>query len=41
MTDLVAEVAEQRAVRLGHRDAQLLAVDVVALGQIKGYDAVG
>ena len=38
--DLVAEVSEQRAVRLGHRDAQLLAVHVVALGEVQRDDAV-
>ena len=38
--DLVAEVPEQRAVRLVHRDAQLLAVHVVALGEIEGDHAV-
>ena len=40
MPDLVAEVPEQRAVRLGHRDPQLLAVHVVALGEVEGDDAV-
>ena len=40
VTDLVAEVAEQRAVRLVHRDAQLLAVHVVTLGKIQGDHAV-
>ena len=35
MADLVAEMPEQRAVRLVHRFAQLCAVDVVALGQIQ------
>ena len=40
MPDLVAEVAEQRAVRLVHRHPQLLAVHVVALGQVQGDDAV-
>jgi hypothetical protein len=38
--DLVAEMAEQRAVRLGHRDPQLLAVHVVALGEIQCDDTV-
>ena len=37
--DLVAEVPEHGAVRLVHRLAQLLAVGVVALGQIEGDHA--
>ena len=40
MPDLVAEVAEQRAVGLVHRDPQLLAVHVVALGEVQGDHAV-
>ena len=40
MPDLVAEVPEQRAVGLVHRDPQLLAVHVVTLGQIQCDDAV-
>ncbi len=40
MPYLVAEVPEQGSVRLVHRDAQLLAVHVVALGQIQCDDAV-
>ena len=39
--DLVAEVPEQGAVGLVHGDAQLLAVHVVALGEVEGDDAVG
>ena len=38
--DLVAEMAEQRAVGLVHRDPQLLAVHVVALGEVQGDHAV-
>jgi len=33
--DLVAEVAQQCSVRLSHRDPQLLAVHVVALGEVE------
>ena len=33
--DLVAKVSEQGSVRLVHLDPQLLAMDVVALGQIQ------
>ena len=40
MPDLVAEVAQQGAVRLVHLDPQLLAVHVVALGQIDCDDPV-
>ena len=40
MPDLVAEMAEQRAVRLVHRHPQLLAVHVVALGEIQCDHAV-
>ena len=40
MPHLVAEVPEQGPVRLVHLDSQLLAVDVVALGQIQCDDAV-
>ena len=40
MADLVAEMSEQRAVRLVHRDAQLFAVHVVALGEIQCDHAV-
>lgn len=40
MPDLVPEVPEQSSVRLGHRLAELLTVDVVALGEIHGDDAV-
>ncbi len=35
MADLVAEMAEQRAVRLVHRHSQLLAVHIVTLGEVK------
>ena len=35
VTDLVAEVAEQGAVRLGHLDAHALTVGVVALGEVE------
>jgi hypothetical protein len=38
--DLVPEVAEQGAVRLGHLDAHALAVRVVALGEVEGDHAV-
>ena len=40
MADLVAEVSEQCAVGLVHRDPQLLAVHVVALGEIQGDHTV-
>ena len=40
VADLVAEVAEQRAVRLVHLDPQLLAVHVVTLGEIEGDQPV-
>ena len=40
VADLVPEVPEQGAVRLVHRHAQLLAVDVVALGEVEGDHAV-
>ena len=40
MPDLVPEMPQQGAVRLVHRDPQLLAVHVVALGEIQGDDAV-
>ncbi len=40
MPDLVAEVAEQRPVRLVHRHSQLLAVHVVALGEVQRDHAV-
>ena len=40
MADLVAEVAEQRAVRLVHRHPQLLPMNVVAFGEVDGDDAV-
>ena len=40
MADLVPEVPEQGAVGLVHRDPQLLAVHVVALGQVQGDHAV-
>ena len=40
VADLVPEVAEQGAVRLVHRDPQLLPVHVVALGQVQGDHAV-
>ena len=38
--DLVAQVPEQGAVRLVHRDPQLRAVHVVTLGEIQCDDAV-
>ena len=38
--DLVPEMAEQGAVGLVHRDPQLLAVHVVALGEVEGDHAV-
>jgi len=38
--DLVAQVSEQGAVRLVHRDPQLLAVHVVTLCEIQCDDAV-
>jgi hypothetical protein len=38
--DLVAKVTEQRAVRFVHRDPRLLAVYVVALGEIQCDDSV-
>ena len=36
---LVAQVPEHRAVGLGEADPQLLAVAVVALGQVDGHHA--
>jgi hypothetical protein len=41
VTGLVPQVPEHRAVGLGEPDPQLLAVAVVALGQVDGHDAGG